>query len=166
MKVYFVNPKERVNARFLKENGYDSVYLCASKGLEKDPEFEQNYEAVKDSGVKIGFYHQYEAPKRNSPFTVDSCKEGRAFGRAVEGKPYDLPLCLNFKDKNFDKDDFKGAVNAVRNGINGFTQNVDKILGRHEVWFTKTFVIRATAEQMKFIKADPDNSCYKKMIRE
>lgn len=157
MKKYFVKPNEAVNVAYLKEKGYDSVYLCASKGFEKDPAFEGNYKAALLAGLKIGLYHYYECVHRDNKYTASSGKEGKVFAEAIKDKVYALPLGLFFRSGvRFDKEDWSGSVNAIRNGINGFAQYVDK----EKVWKSKNLKIFANAEQMEFIKGDPDNRVY------
>lgn len=168
MKKYIVKPNEAVNIAYLKENGFDAVYLCASKGEQKDPAFEGNYKAAFLANMRIGIYHEYMAPKCDDGFVTESAKEGRTFAAALVGKVYALPLCLNFRsDVDFDGENFfKHECTNIRNGVNAFAQYVDKELvelgdtSHDKVWNTENLVLRASAEHMKFIKADEDNRVY------
>lgn len=164
MKLYFAKPHERINSADLK--GYDGIYICASKGRNEHPFFDENYETAKASGLKIGFYHRFEAPTFKKNWTLESCKEGRAFGGAIRGISYDLDLCIDFADGLFDSGNTTDALPTIfYNALNGFTQKLDLYLDE-PVNESNKLIVRAHKRQMEYIEQRKANRKYQLMISE
>lgn len=165
MKLYFAKVNEKINATELKAKGYDGVYICSSKGRMENPLFDENYEVLKDTGLAIGFYHRLEAPTFKKHWTLEACKEGRAFGGAIRGIDYNLELCVDFADGYFDCDGEDHYLPTVfYNAINGFTQKLDLYLDE-SVRETNKLIIRATKKQIDIIKQRSANRNYQLMTR-
>lgn len=163
MKLYFLDVNEKVNIDKLK--GYEGVYICASQGRQENPLFDNIYEALTDSGLKIGFYHKLEVPSFKKNWTLEACKEGRAFGSAIHGSAYDLDLCVDFKDGFFDcAGDENYLPTIFYNAINGFTQKLDLYLD-NPVRESDKLIIRANKRQLEYIKQRKANCKYQLMIK-
>ena len=140
----------------LKAAGIEGVYIRASHGQTKDNLFEQHYKNAKEADLKVSAYHLYEAPKKE-PYTVDSCKEGRAFGAAIKGKNFDMPIMVMLND-------YHKALKhpALYNGINALAQYIDKQSRMIPVWKTDKLYIAGNYVQLETVAEDPDLDIYPK----
>lgn len=166
MKTYFVKPNEKVNLSFLKENNYEGVYICASKGRVEDTCFDDNMELLKDSGLKVGFYHRFMAPDCKKNWTLESCKEGRAFGAAVRGYASDLKLAMDWEPCFFDVEDCEDSqiTTTFYNALNGFVQKLDLYMDT-PISKSGELLIRATEKQVEYLKLRKVHSKYEYMVK-
>lgn len=156
MKIASIPVNYKPDFPALKSMGVEAIYLCACKGQAKDPTFESNYILALENGFKVGFYHYFEASKRNKMVTAGA-KEGRTFGAAIKGKEYDLPICLHLVGNHSE------AI-PLRNGINAWAQYVDKILNKPPMRWTDKIILRGTKDQLEVADEDEDNDCYRRWV--
>lgn len=139
----------------LKAAGIEGVYIRASHGQTKDNLFEQHYANAKEADLKVSAYHLYEAPKKK-PYTITSCKEGRAFGAVIKGKKFDMPIAIHMGN-------YRGLeLPAIYNGINALAQNIDKKSRMLPVWKTDKLIVGGNYLQLDIIAEDHDLDVYPK----
>lgn len=136
----------------LLASGIEGVYIRSSFGISEDKLFDKHYSDAKTAGMKVSAYHELSSAKK----TLLACKEGRAFGSAIKGKTFDMPIAVSFgKNRCVEKRD-------VYNVINAFAQNIDKTSRKVPVYETENLIIAGNYLQLDIICEHQGNKVYPK----
>lgn len=95
-----------INFEDVRNDGIESIYIRAGEGVDyRDRYFERNYEAAKNAGLKIGFYHYVTAVNKE-----EAIEQADFFYSLISGKEYDMRAAMDYEFfGNLGKD----AINIV-----------------------------------------------------
>jgi len=119
------------------EAGIEIVYIRVSEGDGyKDPYYLRNYEAAKENGLKVGFYHYLTA--RNE---TEALEQAEFFVSLIKGLQVDCRLAM----------DFESFGNLSRQEINNiskvFLDEVKRLSGKETVVYSDAYNARFTFDE-------------------
>ncbi|SHJ36177.1 Lyzozyme M1 (1,4-beta-N-acetylmuramidase), GH25 family [Clostridium cavendishii DSM 21758] len=120
------NWQGNINFTGAKNDGIEIVYIKATEGnYYADPYLDNYYEAAKNNGLLVGFYHYFKAnidPKAQAQFFVDN----------IYGKTIECRLALDIEENEGCDPDL------LSNMCVEFLQEVEKLSGKGVVVYTYT----------------------------
>ncbi|MDX8362980.1 GH25 family lysozyme [Cytobacillus sp. IB215316] len=114
----------KIDWKDVRSDGIEFVYIKASEGSTiKDPNVESNYNAAKQAGLKVGFYH-FGHPSQSAT------KEVKWFLSVISHFNNDLPHVLDIEQKeNLDKTD-------VTNYCEQWLSTIKDLTGKDPILYT------------------------------
>jgi len=114
----------------VKASGVEAVIMKASESdWYRDAYLDQNYAGAKAAGLKVGFYHFFDARK-------DAKQQASFFVNCIRGKVPDCRLVLDIETtQNFDKD-------TLSQKCVDFLEEVKRIIGKEVMVYTYTSFAR------------------------
>lgn len=118
----------------VKNSGIEVVYIRSGAGEDyKDPFFERNYQAAKNAGLKVGFYHYVIATNVD-----EAINEAEFFVSLTENKSPDACLAMDFEY-------FYGLPDSAINEISkAFLETVEARSGRRACVYSDAYNARNT----------------------